>query len=200
MADVNALGLEVDVIFEETPTVGGLRVEVLADDQNFIPFPELRSTVVGRHSLVVARNTPDVNTYVVEVLADDQSFVPLPDLKATVVGRHTLARGPIQTPVSRYVVEVLAEVELDPLPQAKALALETDVVWEEIPTPEVRSYVLEVLGGAPLEQDASSYVVEVLGNDTTPNSAARYVVEILADSTDPATLTSQQIIWFFNDH
>lgn len=60
--------------------------------------------------------------------------------------------------------------------------------------------VVEVLGGASLDQQVSSYMLEVLADDTSPNSISSYVVEVLADSTDPAFLTSQQIIWFFNDH
>ncbi len=200
MADVNALALEMDVIFEEAPTVGSLKIEVLADDQNFIPFQELRATVVGRHTLVVGRTTPSVQDYTVEVLADDQSFVPLPELRSTGVGRHTLTRAPMQVPVRSYVVEVLAETELGPIPAALAKAVEQDVVWEEIPTPEVSNYVVEVLGGASFEPQVSSYMMEVLGDDTTPNAIYKYVVEVLADSTDPVQLTTQQIVWFFSEH
>lgn len=200
MADASAIGLFQEVLIEDAPTLNGVVVEVLAETP-FQALPELRSTVVGRHSLVKAQQITPVNEFMVEVLADDQSFVPLPELRASVVGRSTLSRAPMRVPVMRYTVEVLAETELEPLPAARALGLHQDLLIEEIATPNVNQFTVEVLASSNgFEPEIQTFMVEVLAGDSTPVAAQNYVVEVLADSTDDVSLTQQSIIWFFNDH
>ncbi|MNX74740.1 hypothetical protein D3C86_1061880 [compost metagenome] len=199
MADVKSSALYVDIVLEETPLVNTVHVEVLTETP-YEQLPALRATIVGRHSLTRAQQTVEANGFRVEVLADDPTFVPLPEMKAAVVGRSVLSRPPIQIPLNRYTVEVLAETELEPLPGARAKALELDVVYEEIPTPDVSKFNVEILATTPLEQEVNEFIVEVLGADTDPVATNRYIVEVLADSTDAPILTRQQIIWYFNDH
>jgi len=197
MADVKALALNQDLVVVESGVANGVRVEVLGGT-DFIPYPELSAKVVGRAVLVMASQNPPVRQVKVEVLADDTSFVPPPELRSAVVGRSVLALPPLVREFNKVTVEVLAEVELDPIPAARGVALEQDIVYEEIQTPLVHSFQVEALAVVGLEQEINRTVVEVLGDDTSPNSVHRYAVEVLGDSTDPVDLTQQQIIWFFN--
>jgi hypothetical protein len=200
MADASVFALTEEVVVAEAIPLSNYTVEALALDQTFVPFPEVRAVAALRQTLVFQPIVRDARNYHIEVLADDQSFVFPDDLKAVAAAKQTLIQMPFGRPVRNYVVEVLAETTLDPLPQAKVFALNEEVVVSEIPTPTAHDYVVEVLGGASLDQEVSSYMVEVLADDTTPNAVSRYHVEVLADSTDQVALTRQQIIWFFKDH
>ncbi|MNK98132.1 hypothetical protein D3C87_1184840 [compost metagenome] len=163
-------------------------------------MPELKAVAAVRQVLVQIVEPVPLNEYKVEVLADDTSFVFPDDLTARSVARQTLLQMPFVRPVNRYTVEVLAETDLPPMPAAAVFALDEEFVVQEIPTPDVSRFNVEVLAAASLDQQVNEYVVEVLGDSTDPNSMNHYVVEVLGDSTDDVSLTQQRITWFFNDH
>ena len=178
MADAQVFALTEEIIVSETVPVSSFFVEVLALDQTFIPFQELRSAAAARQTLIQPPFARQVSNYVIEVLAEVE-LEPMPQAK--VMGlTEEVVWSEIPTPtVQNYVVEVLATSALDQ---------------------EVSSFMVEVLATSALDQEVSSFMVEVLGDDTSPNSVASFIVEVLADSTDPVNLTQQTITWFFNDH
>lgn len=201
MADASLFALSEEILVAEAALLNTVKVEVLATDSQFVPLPEVAARAARRQVLVQFVEPKEVNAVRVEVLAEDTTFVFPPDIKANAARRQTLVAMPFNRPVNNYVVEVLAETVLEPLPQALVKALSEEVITQEIPTPSVNSYRVEVLGTTNgFEPEINSYVVEVLGDDTSPNSVQRYTVEVLADSTDPVSLTGQTIVWFFNDH
>ena len=121
-------------------------LEILALDQTFIPFQELRSAAAARQILIQPPFARQVSNYVIEVLAEVE-LEPMPQAK--VMGlTEEVVWSEIPTPtVQNYVVEVLATSALDQ---------------------EVSSFMVEVLGDDTSPNSVASFIVEVLADSTDP--------------------------------